>query len=187
MKAQFKGAPKPPPVSPLVAPVTAVASPEKTIAQVAREVGASRTRVGRLIAKHRLPSRDPGEKPYRGIETAIEGMSDADAKEYLLEAYRQLSGVSAEREIEVRERYGVSLRVAKIVTALERAQGQLVPVDLLASIMRHAGLSDSDDSVKVAICALRKAIAARNLPVEIATVYGYGYALRPARGRASDA
>ena len=178
IKTQFKGAPKPVPVSKLVAPVTAAASPDKTIAQVAREVGATRTRVSRLITKHGLPSRDPADKPYHGIETVIEGMSDAEAKEYLLEAYRQLAGVSPEREMEVRERYGVTLRVAKIAAALEHAQGQPVPVERLSSIMRHAGLSGGHTSVTVAISKLRKAVAARGLPVEIVVIYGAGYALR---------
>lgn len=182
IKAQFKGAPKPVPVSKLVAPVTAAATPGKTIAQVAREVGATRTRVSRLIAKHGLPARDPADKPYHGVETVIEGMSDADAKEYLLEAYRQLAGVSPDREIEARARYGVTQRVAKIAAALEHARGELVPVERLSAIMRHAGLAGGDEGVKIAICSLRKAIAARNLPVEIVTVYSGGYALRPVEG-----
>lgn len=181
LKTGFKGSPKRSPAkSNLVASVTAAASPDKSIAQVAREVRVHRHRIARLMAKHGLPSRLPGDPVYRGIETAIDGMSDADAKNYLLEAYRQLTGVSAKREIDALERYGVSFRVAKIATALEAAKGQLVPVERLEALMRHAGLSDSEKSITVAICALRKAITARGMPVEIVTVYGCGYALRPA-------
>lgn len=56
---------------------------------------------------------------------------------------------------------GVSLRAAKIVAALEAAKGHLVPVDRLVALMRHAGLSDSENSITGAICALSKAITAR--------------------------
>jgi hypothetical protein len=73
----------------------------------------------------------------------------------------------------------------RMLFALDRRRGRFVSIDsLLAArcLDRPCDEWGSDDMVIKGICALRKALAALELPVEIRSVDGLGYALTAGAG-----
>lgn len=142
---------------------------------IADDLGYDKGVVYRVADAYGLPIRRGRVPSIHTIRRAVEDMRPADALNYVLEAYEQLSG-----DTEARHRafvgMGLTGQEAQVYAALDAHKGRTITREALLSIMANAGNENATGKLlDVVICHIRKKIA--DWPVEIRTAHTIGYGL----------
>lgn len=109
----------------------------------------------------------------------IDGMSDAQAKAYLLEMLTHEVTQSRARVAKVIDAIpGIKRRPAQLLLFLGDAMGRTVTIDHLCSRWQiELGFEPSDESVRTAVKHARAALEAAQIPLVIVTEVGVGLRL----------
>ena len=148
--------------------------------EIARELGWHFSKVYRVADKFGLSVRGRRSQPLGDIETAVADMKPLEAVDYLLEAYRQLSGEDREREWQLIADYGLSPSQARLYAILEARAAQIVPFALLETIFDQSsrGSAELASTIRVHVHGLRRRIRAAGVPVVITSIHGVGFRLQ---------
>lgn len=101
---------------------------------IAAEVGASSAAIYRLCDKAGIPIRGRRVHAHENIDSLIADMRPTDATEYLVEAFKQVTGQQDET-LELADLLGLSPTEAMIFGLLYRSVGRHVPTERVVALL----------------------------------------------------
>ncbi len=131
----------------------------------------------------------PMEEDFCLVEfrEAVHGLSDKEAKDYLMDVLDYLLDPTMENLWDNVEKYGLSPRESRVLHALQRAGKRPLTKNGLMAVA-YSDVPDTEwpqvKIIDVFVCKIRKKLREANADFEIETIWGLGYRLSPIKEEA---